>query len=301
MKNPFERLGMYFERKRYGVILNNRRHLTDFEADQLIPDLKNRLAILKKYFQEIINICAIQEESKVFTDAATKIINGLQFQADEHSPQGPIAKQYFNDIKNHSKEQGVGWIDQILNDNKEIITVKQLIQFANEVNFFCSAMATIKNDLLLYKINTYPYITKIKTGETIAAHPQEYYLTIEPFQNYIYNIIEVSKATIDSIQEWNKSTQRLKNQYLELYNTRLSLRNTRAILLINILAIILAVSVSAFFLTANDPFNLYKSNENLKKENYLLKEQIKKILKDNISPINHPKYKEPGVKDSKPL
>ena len=279
MKNPLERLDTYFERKRYGVILNNRKHLTDFEADQLIPDLKNRLIILKKYFQEIINICKIQEESKVFTDAATRVINGLQFQPDEHSPQVPIAKKYFNDIKSHSKEQGIEWIDQILNDNQEIITVKQLIRFANEVNLFCSAMATIKNDLLLYKINTYPYITNVTTGETIATHPQEYYLTIEPFQNYIYNIVEVSKATIDSIQEWSKSSQKLKNQYLELYNTRLSLRNTRAILLINILAIILAVSVSAFFLTANDPFNLFKSNENLKEENFLLKEQIKNNMK----------------------
>ena len=53
------------------------------------------------------------------------------------------------------------------------------------------------------------------------------------------------------------------------------------------MAIILAVSVSAFFLTANDPFNLYKANESLKKENYQLTEEIKNI-KDNKAASHGP-------------
>lgn len=279
MINPIEKFITYFERKRWGLVLNARKHLTDFEIDQLIPDLKSRLEILKIYFEGIIKICNVQENSKVFSDSVTQVINELQFEADENNPQESIAKLYFNDVRKHSKEQGVEWIDKILKNNQQITSLKQLISFANEVNMFCSAMSTINNDLLLYKINTYPYLTNQSTGEVIATHPKEYYLTIEPFQHYIHNIVEVSKATIDSIQEWNKSSQKLKTQYLDLYNERLSLRNTRAILFINILAILLAVSVSAFFLTANDPFNLYKANENLKKENLFLKEQIKNITK----------------------
>jgi hypothetical protein len=205
MTNPIENFITYFERKRWGQVLNARKHLTDFEIDQLIPDLKNRLEILKIYFEEIIKICNVQETSKVFSNAVTQVINELQFQADENSPRESIAKLYFTDVRKHSKEQGVEWIDKILKDNQEISSLKQLISFANEVNMFCSAMSTINNDLLLYKINTYPYLTNQSTGEVIATHPKEYYLTIEPFQNYIHNIVEVSKAIIDTIQEWNKS------------------------------------------------------------------------------------------------
>jgi hypothetical protein len=40
MKKPFENFITYFERKRWGMVLNNRKHLTDFEIDQLIPTLK---------------------------------------------------------------------------------------------------------------------------------------------------------------------------------------------------------------------------------------------------------------------
>ena len=122
----------------------------------------------------------------------------------------------------------------------------------------------------------------------IATHPNEYYITIEPFNNFVENIVGVSKATIESIQDWNKTNQKLKNQYLDLYNTRLSLRNTKAVLLIHILAIILAVSFSTFFLTANDPFDLYKTNKELKAEITSLKEEL------NVKKITSQSRRQPG-------
>ena len=146
------------EKKKYRVILSDRKHLTDFERLQLIPDLKSRLEILKDYFSGIIKICNIQSDSQVFVEAATKVINSLQFHPDENSPQVSLAKKYFGDIAKQSKEQGIDWIDEILEKFQEIHDVNQLILFLNDVSFFCSAMATVRNDLLLYRIETYPYI-----------------------------------------------------------------------------------------------------------------------------------------------
>jgi len=142
--------------------------------------------------------------------------------------------------------------------------------FVNEINLLCSSLMNVNNKLLLYKIETYPYLTDTKTNQTIAAHPKQYYLTIEPFQILVNNIVAVAKPTSETIHEWHKYALKLKSQYLELHNTR-SAKN------IHILTIILAISLSAFFLFANDPFNLIRQNSELRNKIMILKNELKSL------------------------
>ena len=114
----------------------------------------------------------------------------------------------------------------------------------------------VKNHLFLFKIEGYPFITNNKTGETTACQPQQYFLTTEPFQIVINNIMGVAKALSDTVHEWHKYTMNLKSKELDIYVNRLSLRNTNLVLFIQLLAIVLTISLSAFFLMARDPFNL---------------------------------------------
>jgi hypothetical protein len=71
------------------------------------------------------------------------------------------------------------------------------------------------------------------------------------------------------------------NRFLDLFINNNKLKNNRIILYIQILSILAAISLSSFFLTANNPFNLYLNNkelkvklENLKNENNSLKSLI---------------------------
>ena len=84
----------------------------------------------------------------------------------------------------------------------------------------------------------------------------------------------------------------MKSQFLNLFNNKITLRNNRLILLIQILTIFLAITLSAFFLSANDPFNLIKKNQELKSsvkvfedENQLLRNQLVQLKKgENKNP-----------------
>lgn len=262
-------------KKDYDIILQDRTHLTDYEKDQLIPELKLRLKALKQYFNEIINLCAVQKDSPVFNQAVQSVINPQGMSIDPKNLQKNVSESFFGDIGNVAKTQGVDDIEKILKEYEIIEDVKHLGLFLNEVNFLCSSLVAVNNSLLLYKIETYPYLTNVKTGQTAVTYPPQYTITIEPFQILVTNIVGVAKATSETIHEWHKYALKLKSQYLDLYTNRLSIKNAKLVLFIHILAIFLAISLSAFFLSANDPFNLYKENQKLKRN-------ISELKKENI-------------------
>ena len=251
MKKLLLKIKLYFDQKKYKVILNDRQHLTDYEKNQFIPELKSRLNVLKKYFNEIITLCDIQKKSPVFNQAVQAILNPNNFKPDPDSPQEILSEKFFNDIKKISKEQGIDDVETMLKKYKNITSIKELGLFVTDLNNFCSALIGINNNLLLYKIETYPYLTNIKTGQTVITHPPQYSITIEPFQILVTNIVSVAKGTSETILEWHKYAQKLKSQYLDLYTNKFSIN-------IHILTIFLAISLSVFFLVASDPFNLYK-------------------------------------------
>jgi len=280
MKKIISKLKQYRDRKRYEVILNDRQHLTDYERNQLIPELKCRLSVLKGYFNDVINLCDIQKNSEVFNKAVISVINPGNFESDPGSPTETPAEKFFNGIKEVAQKQGVDDIDEILKKYSTIENIKQLGLFLTEVNNFCSALAIVNNSLLLYKIESYPYMTNVKTGQIAVIPPTQYAITIEPFQILVTNIVGVAKATSETINEWHKYALKLKVQYLNLYTSRFSVN-------IHILTIILAVSLSAFFLVASDPFNLYKENLNLKRTNQALRTENEKLRNEKEKHITH--------------
>ena len=260
----------YLDRRRYNVILQDRRHLTDYEKEQLIPELKLRLEALKKYFNEIIRLCDLQRNSREFTQNLDTIINPRGLPGVLQDGGQSIAERFFDEIKAQAQREGVDDIEKILNRHREIHNTKELGLFLNEVNLLCSSLLAVKNNLFLYKIEGYPFVTNVQTGQTISAQPRQYFLTTEPFQITINNIISVASATSGTIDEWHKYAMNLKSQYLDLYINRLSIKNSRWAFCINLLTVLLAVALSAFFLIANDPFDLYKKNRDLELRNKTL-------------------------------
>lgn len=254
------------DKKDYDLILHDRIYLTDYERDLLIPELKSRLNVLKLYFKDIINLCDIQKGSPVFIANLNSIINLKAIDAEFKENTQSLADRFFDQIKEQAQTENMDDIDRILNKYQNIDDTKNLGLFLNEVNFLCSSLLAVKNNLFLFKIEAYPLVVDPNTGQTISIQPPQYFITTEPFKIKIDNIISVAKATSESIHEWHKYAMKLKLQYLDLYTNRLSIKNNRLVLFIQILTIFLAIALSAFFLFASDPFNVFKENQELKRK-----------------------------------
>ncbi len=270
MNGLWQKIREYRDKKRYDVILQGRFHLTDYEKYLLVPELKARLEVLKGRFSEIIQLCELQKNSTQFNRNINSIINPAGLPSD---PNESVAEAFFNGVKAQAQKEGVGDIDRILNQHKNIGNVSELGAFLDDVNILSSSLLTIKNRLFLFKIEAYPIATHTQTGQVITAQPNQYFVTTEPFQISIDGILGIARAISDTIDEWHKYSMKLKTQYLDLYINRLSVRNTKWVFYINLLTVLLAVSLSAFFLISNDPFNLYKKNRELESKILMLEHQ----------------------------
>jgi hypothetical protein len=286
MKNWISKIKDNRLKKRYRLILQDRIHLTDYEKYQLIPELRSRLRVLVGYFSDIVTICRNQKGSRLFVENLASIINPEGIPSSNIDVKD-LAEKFFDSVIEQAQVQNIDDIERILKEYENIEDVRRLGLFLNEINLLCSSFLEVKNRLFLFKIEAYPHITNQQTGQTIAHIPNQFFLTIEPFQIVIQNILSVCKATSDTIHGWHKENMNIKAQFLDLYNNKITLRNNRIILLIQIVTILLAVALSAFFLSANDPFNLIRENKDLKEnwkslgsENRILKEQLLKLKKD---------------------
>lgn len=273
-------------KKRYRTILQDRIHLTDYEKNQLIPELRSRLGVLIQYFSDIITVCENQKSSRLFVENLSSIINPRGLPSSEIDARG-LSEKFFDEIIKQAQVENIDDINRILKEYANIEDVGTLGLFLNEVNLLCSSLQAVKNRLFLFKIEAYPHILDQRTGQTIANIPHQFFLTTEPFQIAIQNIVSVCKATSETVHGWHKETIHIKSQFLDLFNNKITLKNNRLILLIQIVTIFLAIAVSAFFLSANNPFNLFNENQELKKQvkvlanqNLFLKNQLSHLKKD---------------------
>lgn len=283
MKNLSKRITIWNMRRRYKAILQDRIDLTDYEREQLIPEIKSRLEILKEYFNSILTICDNHKNSVLFKNNLSEIISskGFPLQADDASS---LSEKFFAQIIDKAQTENIDGINGILKKYEYIDNINKLGLFLTEVNFLCLSFLEVKNKLFLYKIEAYPHVLDTSTGETTVNKPNQFYLTIEPFEITIENILSVCKATSDTIHEWHRQTMEMKSKFLNLHNNKINLRNSRIILLIQVITIILTIALSSFFLTANDPFSLVKKNLSLKNkvdvitiEKQALKEQLMQL------------------------
>lgn len=292
MNSLIETIKSYFEKRKFDIVYHDRKRLTENERDQWIPEIKLKLKAIRKYFNEIIELCDVQQNSPLFNQAVMAIINPNSFKADSGCPDKTPAEKFFGEIRERVKEDGVKPIDEILLKFKDIQDTKQLKEFFNEVNMFCLSIATVNNKLLLYYVQAYPYMIEEKTGRTISTFPPQYEITTKPFDILVANIVGVAKATSDSILEWVRYSEKIKNQYWDLQINRLNVKNSKLALYINFSTVLLAIFLSVFFLVANDPFNLLKENRKLKRDNVELNKEnigLKQILNSLSSAERKPK------------
>lgn len=101
----------YLEKRRYKTILHDRRYLTDYEKEQLIPEIKSRLKVLAQYFKEIIKLCDVQKDSKEFNLSLNSIINPKAAPISLQQSGQSVSEKFFGDVKLQAQEEGVDDIE----------------------------------------------------------------------------------------------------------------------------------------------------------------------------------------------
>lgn len=284
MKLFFSKIYHYLRKRKYRAILQDREDLSDYEKKFLVPEIKLRLRQLKEYFQAIVNLCEAHKTDPLFAAQLEKIVNPAD--TPYRDQQGSNhAEQFFSQTQKLAKEQHTDEIDKILLNYSDIDDLKRLVAFLNEVNFLCSSLVEVNNRLFLFHLQTFPHVIDPVSGKVLSEEPRELHLTTKPFEITVNNIVSVSKATSDTIHTWHKEFMEGKRRFLEYYGHKISLRNNRVILFIQLFALLLGVALSALFLFANDPFNQFKKNQILEQRNLSLQSEITQCKQDQIEMI----------------
>lgn len=128
--------------------------------------------------------------------------------------------------------------------------------------------AALQNKTLLFYLSLRPYVvaTNTQTGSGVAAPPQQLSFILGPFEVLSDQLMKIAEGTSGTIQSWHKLEMEWKREYLSHSTAMAGLKSNRWVFAINIATVLVAVAVSAFFLTATDPFNHAKQNIELRNE-----------------------------------
>lgn len=203
--------------------------------------------------------------NQLFVQSVSEIVNPDALPPSEHTQKNPAAL-FFEAVKGQVNMEDIPQIDEILAKSDLITNTTELGLYLNEISVLCSSFINTENRLFLYKINIYPHVTDISTGEVVSKIPTQYFLTTEPFRILLDNIVGVCNATVKSIDYWRKDTLKLEKRRFEAETSRNTVRNNRLLLIFQILSILLAISLSMFFLTSADPLGQQKKINQLKLE-----------------------------------
>ncbi|MGO9021704.1 MAG: hypothetical protein ACLQVJ_25490 [Syntrophobacteraceae bacterium] len=272
MFSKFRTRGLYSKNSKqiYDVLLRDRTHLTDYEQEFLIPDLKYKLSVINERFADIVSICNTNKQSDTFVNALDTIIANRN--TSKHH-----ATQFFEQIAQQAQDEYIDTINTLLSKYNIIPDFLTLGRFMTEVSLICSSLLALNNILFAYKLAAYPTISHLESGQSASLKPAQYIITTEPFQVDIDNIVSVANVTSASIQTWHTHNMKLKNQYVQLYTTHISLKNSTRIFVVQLLTIVLAISLSAFFLFSRDPLSLMKENLQLKRHINQLEINLKTV------------------------
>ncbi len=124
MNNLISKIKKYRLKRRYKTILQDRIHLTDYERDQLIPELRSRLGVLIQYFSDIITICENQRNSRLFVENLSSIINPKGLPSSEIDAQG-LSERFFDGVIKQAQVENIDDINRILKEYENIEEVEK--------------------------------------------------------------------------------------------------------------------------------------------------------------------------------
>lgn len=266
-------------KKIFKPLLEARIELNDYEKDFLVPGIKERLETLLGYAKWITDICDNHENDTIYGNLLKKIINPSNLEIKDLQSKD-VAKKYFEDLRTTVQRDYIKVINDLLEEFSDISNMKTLAKFLTKSGMVAASIIQTKEKWITLGFRAFPYIIDVSTGEVIYGEPKDLTMILIPFQGALANINAVANSIHENIQCWHAESLKWKSEILNTHLQTINYRNNFILAIFQTLGIILAFALSAFFLIANDPFNLAKSNANLKRTITIFESEMMKMSDD---------------------
>lgn len=260
----FQKLKEWRSRRRFLPVTRWRNELADHESQFLILEFKGRLESMRDFFQRMSNLCNQALQNQTFVNAAQALVNPNSLPMP--AGQIPVATQYCNEVRTMIQTNFIDRIDVCIQAFDRTTDLRTFRIAINQLQLICDA--ALQNKTLLFYMSLRPYVvaTNTQTGTVVAAPPQQLSFILGPFEILSDQLVKIAEGTAGTIQSWHKLEMEWKKEYLSHSTATAGLKSNRWVFAINIATVVVAVAVSAFFLTATDPFNHAKQNIELRNE-----------------------------------
>lgn len=252
-----------------------RTKLSDYETQQLIPLVKERITSFLGYFARIEEQCSQLAEDQIFVAQLATLLT----KAGEELPR-PMLRQaaasYYRQIGRMVAENYVAPANRILERIDGVTDYPSLAACLNEVNWLCSTITVMKEKVFLFRLKGFFALRDLSSGQVVTSEPTELAIFFMPFQALLENLQSEATALSGSIYQWHKEQLNWKTAFLEAVNAGLQIRNTKWLFLFNVATVFVAVVLSFVFMTASDPYK----NALTEEQNKQLHTQLNAALRD---------------------
>ncbi|WP_144370149.1 hypothetical protein [Myxococcus stipitatus] len=234
--------------------------LNEFEREMLIPQMRDRAAYMRETFIRIRDIAADPETAYRIAPEFRKIAPD-----DAPGAEGDSTKSYLTKIRRQIDEAFVTPLTKLLDDHQNVSSLREMYRFFNEIRYLSDVVMNSENILFRYKSKmTFSAVDKV-SGKRISQD-QEWAIILTPFELALGELKRIAETTVESIEHWTKKEDEAKKPFLDYVAAVNNAATSRRTIYLQMSAMVLALSFSAFFLTARDPLGLKRENIHLKAE-----------------------------------
>jgi hypothetical protein len=245
----------YRKRRRYQAVLERREDLNDFETQVLLPELKGRLEWWRQLYVSLLADCEKLRADKLWSEPLKSLAHPL-------AP--PLtAETYFGQVIPVIRSGFLEPIDGALRLLAEVKDYSSLALALNRVHLVAETITGTEEKFLVLNLRSFVIVRDSASGASALDLPRELTLISLPFKHIVEQLVASAKPTAGSITLWRDTEQKSRIEFLAHLNARTALKNSAVVLGINLATVVVAVVLSAFFLIANDPFQLVRSNRDL--------------------------------------
>ena len=173
-----------------------------------------------------------------------------------------------------------------LKKHASVDSPKELANFCMDAQLISNSIVQVKEKWLFYSLSGFPYVIETATGQVAFDEPKQLQMILLPFKGALGNIYGVAKSVTDNVHEWHRENLKWKSDLVGYHTSQVNLRNNVILLIFQTMTVFAAIALSAFFLIANDPFQLLRQNRSLQSD----LEQAKSII-ERMPQIESEKFK----------
>lgn len=252
VKTMLKNLYKQYRRWKQRDFLKWRDEVSDYERDFFLQELKGRCEELLKYFEMIDDYSKNHVDDRVFGETLRKLIMPKELEKlipAEKRPPTPevLAKSFFETMREMNSREFIVPLKKVLQYFSKPLDLKTYGEMLTQINHVCSTVVQVREKLFLYRLSGFATVHKVESGEMVAGEPSDYKVMLTPFQNILDNIYGVANSTSQTIHQWHKEQMEWKTNFLSVLTERLAQRN-------NLLTIIVAITISWFFLSVSNPY-----------------------------------------------